>query len=140
MASELEANNKNLNILFTDFSLKKKVDVAGNLIKFENSDALSQAFKIWLISKKNEKIRTQMGGYLYPFLAKPMNNESANQIIINILKGIEKEFTPKLTIQDFQVIPDYINKRWVITITAYSSELNIGINDYTIVNSKGTGV
>ena len=53
---ETFANNNNNNVLFYDYPFYKKVNKNGSIADMTNSDALAQAVKIWLVSKRNEKI------------------------------------------------------------------------------------
>lgn len=129
-------DNANKQTFYIDSSLEGKISPNGNIIKTTNSDALSQAFKIWLTSGQGEKIRTNSGGWLIPFLGKPLTNEYADKIKKKLLEGLEKEFVPKITIVDFQVIPNTNKNAWLIYIQGYSAELNVGINTYVNVSNS----
>lgn len=132
---EAFANSQNNNILYYDFPFYKKIYKNGALIELTNSDALSQAVKIWLVSKRNERIRSLSGGVLYPHLGKVMDDERASLIKNNIVQGLKEDFTPPLTVVEVTVIPDYEKERWEIGIVAYNADLAIGINTKAIVTN-----
>ena len=62
---EAFASTDNNHILFYDYPFYKKVNRDGSIADMNNSDALAQAVKIWLVSKRNEKIRSRSGGIIY---------------------------------------------------------------------------
>jgi len=129
--------NQDKSILYTDVPLSKELDSDGSLSTIINSDALAQALKIWLVSGSAEKVRSRSGGWLIPYLAKPLNTETAEIIRKNLYTGITNDFKPSLTIVDLQVAPDVKNKRWVIVVKGYSTQFNIGVNTYAVVSTNG---
>jgi len=131
----LSEGNLDKSILYEDLPISSISNVNGNIQSPINSEALAQAIKIWLASAKGEKIRSPKGGWLIPLLAKPMTNEVADKIRGNVLTGLSTEFSPPITVTDLQVIPDYNNKRWVISISGYNAGINIGVNTYAVFNA-----
>jgi hypothetical protein len=136
----LSDNNIDKSILYSDLPLTDATDVNGSLQEPINSEALSQAIKIWLASAKGEKIRSSTGGWLLGLLAKPMTDDVASRIKQNIITGLSTEFNPPIEIVDIQVIPDKKNNKWVITVAGYNSTLNIGVNTYAVFDAQGTGI
>ena len=67
---EAFVSNDNKNILYFDYPFYKKLNGNGAIVELTNSEALAQAVKIWLVSKKNERIRSRSGGVIYPYLGK----------------------------------------------------------------------
>lgn len=132
---ETFASNENNHVLYYDFPFYKKVDKNGAIIDLKNSDALSQAVKIWLVSKPNEKIRSRGGGILYRYLGKIMDDDKAKDIQNAIAQGLEKEFVPSLTVVQVTVVPNYDKQRWEIGIVAYNETLAIGVNTKVIVSN-----
>ena len=133
---EAFASNENKHILYTDYPFYKKVNKNGSMVELTNSDALAQAVKIWLVSKKNEKIRSRSGGIIYQFLGKMMDESQADNIKRSIIQGLSEDFNPSLTPIEITVNPDYEKQRWEIGIVAYNSDLAIGVNTkVTITNN-----
>ncbi len=119
--------------VFYDFPMSKTLTKGGELQTYKNNEALEQALKIWLVSGKGEKIRTLGGGILSPYLHKGLNNTTSNEIRKNILKGLESEFLPKMTVVNLDVIPNTQKERWEISLVAYNSDLSIGLNSFILV-------
>lgn len=128
-------SNKDKSTLYSDNPITRKLDVNGKLVEYINSEALAQAFKVWLVSGRGEKIRSSSGGWLIPYLGKPINNDTAERIKKNILLGLTNDFIPKITVTNIQVIPDYQNNRWIITVEGYNAQINIGLNTYAVVKN-----
>jgi hypothetical protein len=128
--------NINKSILYIDEPMYKQIDTQGNIKQLTNSDALAQAFKLWLTLGKGEKVRTTTGGVLVPHLGKSMTDQRANDIKNSILRSLNTEFTPQMTITTLNVIADTTKNRWVITIEGYSSSLEVGINTYALIDNK----
>ena len=132
---EAFVSNNNENILYFDYPFYKKLNENGSIIELTNSDALAQAVKIWLVSKRNEKIRSRSGGIIYPHLGKMMDEDRAYDIKSNIIRGLKEDFNPPLTPVEVSVIPNYEKERWEIGIVAYNADLAIGVNTkVTITN------
>ena len=127
--------NDNKEIVYYDFSYYKKLNKDGSLVTLTNSDALSQAIKIWLGCKPNEKIRSSGGGILYQFLGKIMDDEQANRMREIIISGLKEDFNPPLTPVLVDVKGDYENERWIISLVAYNVDLQIGVNTKVIITN-----
>lgn len=125
---ETFANSENNNVVYYDYNYYKKTNLNGSLVDLENSDALSQAVKMWLASKKNERVRSLGGGIMYRHLGKMMDEERASQIKFDIMQGLQKDFNPPMTPVMVDVQGDYENQKWIISIVAYNSDLQVGVN------------
>lgn len=130
---ETFANNNNNNIIFYDYPFYKKVNKNGSIADMTNSDALAQAVKIWLVSKRNEKIRSVGGGIMYQYLGKMMDENRATDIRNRIIQGLSEEFEPPLTPVQVDVIPNYEKERWEIGIVAYNADLAVGVNTKVVI-------
>lgn len=133
---EAFVNSDNKNILYFDYSFYKKIKNDGSLYDFENSEALSQAIKMWLASKKNEKIRSVGGGIIYPYLGKIMDFEVASKMQFDIIQGLKYDFSPSLTPVEVTVVPNNDRERWEIGIVAYNSVLGVGVNTNVVISNK----
>ena len=130
---ETFANNNNNNVIFYDYPFYKKVNKNGSIADMTNSDALAQAVKIWLVSKRNEKIRSVGGGIMYQYLGKMMDENRATDIRNRIIQGLSEEFEPSLTPVQVDVIPNYEKERWEIGIIAYNANLSVGVNTKVVI-------
>ena len=130
---EAFANINNNHMIFYDYPFYKKINKNGSIADMTNSDALAQAVKIWLVSKRNEKIRSRGGGIMYPHLGKMMDENRATDIRNQILQGLSKEFNPPLIPIQVDVIPNYDKERWEIGIVAYNADLSVGVNTKVFV-------
>ncbi len=136
---ETFANINNNHLVFYDYPFYKKINKNGSMVDLTNSDALAQAIKIWLVSKRNEKIRSIGGGLMYQFLGKMMDENTASIIKNRIIEGLEYEFNPPLVPVEVTVVPNYMKERWEIGIVAYNADLQIGVNTKVIIlNSNKT--
>ena len=120
---------------YFDFPFYKKVTNNGALLDLYNSDALSQAVKIWLASKKNEKVRSRGGGIIAQHIGKMMDDERADMIKQAIIRGLKTEFTPSLIPVKVDVIGDYDNERWIVEIVAYNADLQVGVNTKVTISN-----
>lgn len=127
--------NNNKQILYIDSPLYKQLTPNGALSEVINSQALMNAFQIWLVSAPREQVRTRTGGYVISQLFKPLNDSNARLLRSSILSGIKNDFTPSLTVDTLNVIPDTTNRQWIIQIIAYNTELNIGVNDLAFISN-----
>ena len=123
-------------IIYLDYPIVKEVTSRGEIKTYQNSDALAQALKVWLVMAKGEKVRSNAGGYLIPFIGKPLDNEHAQMMASRILTGLTEDFRPPITVMDLQVIPDVENLRWVVSVKGYNPDLNIGVNTVVVVNNN----
>ena len=130
---ETFANNNNNNVIFYDYPFYKKVNKNGSIADMTNSDALAQAVKIWLVSKRNEKIRSVGGGIMYQYLGKMMDENRATDIRNRIIQGLSEEFEPPVTPVQVDVIPNYEKERWEIGIIAYNANLSVGVNTKVVI-------
>jgi len=132
---EAFVSNNDENILYFDYPFYKKLNLNGSICELTNSDALSQAVKIWLVSKRNERIRSRSGGIIYPYLGKIMDEDKAYDIKTAIIDGLKKDFNPPLTPVEVTVIPNYDKERWEIGIVAYNADLAVGVNTKVMITN-----
>ena len=130
---EVLASSDNNHIVYYDLPFYKKINKNGSIADMTNSDALAQAVKIWLVSKRNEKIRSRSGGIMYPYIGKMMDETRASDIKNRIIQGLKEDFNPPLTPVQIDVIPNYEKERWEIGIVAYNADLAVGINTKVVV-------
>ena len=133
---ETFASSDNNHVMFYDYPFYKKVNKNGSMIELKNSEALAQAVKIWLVSKRNEKIRSRSGGIMYPYLGKMMDETHATDIRNAIIQGLKEDFTPPLVPVQVDVVPNYDKERWEIGIVAYNADLAVGVNTRVIITNS----
>lgn len=96
------------------------VDNKGNLKQVWGDDALTNAVKIWLSLSQGELLRRPLdGGTLVRLLTKPMSEQRQIDIQREITRTLTQEFSPSLSEVEVNVVPDYLNRKWDISITAY---------------------
>lgn len=122
------------NVIF-DIDLFGNLDSQGNLKEYYNSDALTNAFKVWLVGSKGASLRSNNGGYLTPYLHKFINEDNAKAIQRALLSGIKNDFEVDITVTTLDVIGDPKNSKWYITLVAYSPELQQKIDTTTVVQT-----
>jgi hypothetical protein len=64
----------------------------------------------------------------FPWLKKPMNDDTRRGIAEAIINGFDKDFSPVLTIKSLDVEPNYIKKTWKISLSVLSPELLIKLD------------
>jgi hypothetical protein len=124
--------------IYIDDPMYKVTDSQGNLTTYKNSDALAQAFKLWLVSGQGEKVRSNTSGPLVPHLGKAITSERAEKIKKSILNGVSTDFNPPMTITELKVLMDQPKNRWLIFCQGYSKSLELGINTYVVVNNSNS--
>lgn len=119
-----------------DSDLIGSTDVNGKVKELWNKDALDNAIKLWIISSNGELYRNpRKGGYVVPYLSKPMSDDNRDMITFQIKRGLEEDFVPYFIVSTVDVKPNYENKRWDIYIEGYSpnykefTQLNISIKN-----------
>jgi len=116
-----------------DLDLQGGVDNNGRIKELWNEDAVSNSLKLWLASAQGEILRDPTrGGYLFPFLVKPMNITNQQDLQDTIIDGLREDFEPYLKIKSISVEPDYSNRRWKIEITAWIPS----VKSYVVVSEK----
>ena len=133
---EVLASSDNNHIVYYDFPFYKKINKNGSIADMTNSDALAQAVKIWLVSKRNEKISSHSGGIMYPYIGKMMDENRASDIKNRIIQGLSEDFNPSLTPVQVDVVPNYEKERWEIGIVAYNADLAVGVNTKVIITNS----
>jgi hypothetical protein len=133
---ETFASSDNNHVMFYDYPFYKKVNKNGSMIELKNSEALAQAVKIWLVSKRNEKIRSRSGGIIYPYIGKMMDESRASDIKNRIIQGLKEDFSPSLVPVEVNVVPNYDKERWEIGIVAYNADLAVGVNTKVVITNS----
>ncbi|MGD9678182.1 MAG: hypothetical protein AB7V16_07435 [Vulcanibacillus sp.] len=136
MSNFQSSYNRDKSILYKDSPIVKKIDRNGNIIELINSDAISQAFRTWVVSGKGEKLRSNSGGWLLSIIGKEVTEEKASQIEKNIVLGAQVDFEPPMTITYIAVIPDKKNFKYVIKVEGYNASVNVGINTYAVIDAS----
>lgn len=127
-------------ITATDFSVFGTVDENGVLKELSTQEAIENAFRMWVVSKKGEVIRSpNRGGFLFPWLIKPMSEVNVGRFKISILNGLEQDFYPFLKVESLTIEPDYEARQWNIHLIGYAPEYKTKV-DSTVALSVAAGV
>lgn len=93
---------------------------SSGIIVLEGSEAVKNSLRLWLTSFKGETIRKpSAGGYVTKWLYKLLNESTASDIKTAIRVGLDRDFSPNLTVNSVKVTPDYKEQCWVIEIKGY---------------------
>lgn len=126
--------NKFSDVVYSDFPIIKQTINSGELKTYKNSDALSQAIKIWLVSAKGEKLRSNTGGILTPYIGKLIDDNLRKKIKQEIQDALLYEFSPPITILNLEVEGDGGSQDIRINIVGYNADLSIGVNTSVIIS------
>jgi hypothetical protein len=113
--------------LIYDTDLNGGVDSNGQINQLWGSDALSNSIIMWLISFKGDIIHDpNRGGYFTYWLFKPMLLKNVDAMKMSIRNGIDQDFTPKLTLNKLDIIPNFAKRYWNVYMEVYAASLQIG--------------
>lgn len=126
--------NKFSETVYSDFPIIKQTLGTGELKTYKNSDALTQAIKIWLVSGKGEKVRSTTGGVLSPYIGKLLDEDLRRKIKQEIQNALLYEFSPPITIVSLEVQGDGVNQSLSINIVGYNADLAVGVNTSVVVS------
>jgi len=107
------------NSIVFDVDMFGQKDNQGQIKTIYDIEVVKQSLTKWIASPKFSKIRSTSGGYILPSLGKPLNQENAENIFKFIQDGLQFDFAPSIQPLKLNVRPDYINRKWVITLTGY---------------------
>lgn len=89
-----------------------------------NREAFMNSLRIWLASFSGEVIHNPgRGGFLVQFLMKPMTQVNNDIMSEAIRVGLINDFTPRVTVNYVQVVPNYEKRYWEINVSVYSPDL-----------------
>lgn len=104
-----------------DLGMFGELTPTGELQIFKNSEAVYNALRVWVGSFRGEILReASRGGYVTPWLMKPMTEENTRNLREAILDGLYEDFFPSLTVRSLIVTPDYNRAIWRIELEAYA--------------------
>lgn len=107
------------NIVFKDLSLDNPE------IELEGRSAILNSIKIFLSSFIGEYPHNiNYGGYLVPWLFKPMTEITRIDIINTISTGIKKYFDNQVELHSVEVVGDISEMKWNIIITGTIKYMN----------------
>lgn len=122
----------------TDFSVFGNVDANGTLLPLNTQDAIENAFRMWAVSSKGEIIRNpRRGGFLLPWITKPLSEENADEIRSAILDGLDQDFTPFIEITRVDVVPNYIERQWDIEVIGFCQEYKTEVSTSVSLAAAG---
>jgi hypothetical protein len=119
-----------------DFSLTGGTDTSGKIQEFSGKKAFENAILLWLTSMQGDTVREPFsGGYVYPYLLKPLSDDNADAIQETIVDGLHEDFPSQINVQAVQVVPNYKNRRWDINVIGYSPVYNTSVNVEVSINA-----
>ena len=109
---------------FFDFDLFADSSPNGGIDTKVGIESFYVALTGWLTSRPNDYIRNPtQGGVLSRHIDKTMSEARGEAIKIDILAGLQADFSPTLTVYSLTVTPDYQNDAWNIRIVGYLPDL-----------------
>lgn len=121
-------SNLTQKIIF-DYPVIKSKDSNNKLKKLTGADAFKNSILLWMGSQKGDYIRDPLkGGYILPYLGKPMTDDRSIDIRDAIEIGIDEDFDFTFVISEIKVIPIYESEYWEIYIKGYSPDIKENID------------
>jgi hypothetical protein len=112
-------------ITIYDVDIEGGFDNLGKVSELWGRDALSNAIKMWINTKRSEIMRSpSRGGYIEPYLTKPLDDNTAALILDTLRFGLTQDFGIKLVLIRLDVIANNNTKAWDIEIVVFSPDLN----------------
>jgi hypothetical protein len=112
-------NNIDKHKVVFDLDMYGRKDSQGQIRVNYDIEVIKQSLTKWVISPRLSKMRSLSGGYILASLGKSLNNENAENIFKSIQDGLQFDFFPPITPLKLNVIPDYDNRKWIISLTGY---------------------
>lgn len=101
---------------YTDLDNKLRIKPDGNVVVLRGSDVIKQSIKTILSTLPGERVMLpNFGGSIRDFLFEPMDPETAEDIKDRIETSLEDE-EPRISVKRVQVIPDYSNQLYRISV------------------------
>ena len=108
----------------------------GSAVEYIGSAAVKQAVYLWMTSKRGEFVRNPSAGGLFDsVLFKPMTRTNIETLEFTIKNNFTNYFTPAVTLQALQVIPDYVTRTTQINISYYDT-VNYAVETVTIYTNS----
>ncbi len=119
--------------LVYDSAVQGGIDSNGMLNQLWGPDALNNSIVMWLLSFKNEILRSPgRGGYFSQWLFKPMIANNIPKMMKSIQDGIDQDFLPQLTLLAMNITPQYTKRYWEVFMQVFCQSLQMG----TTVNAN----
>ena len=112
-----------------DYDYTGGFDTSGYMKILYDADAVENALKMWIVSLTGDIVRYGgYGGYIYSALGRTLNEDTADDIRLIMLQGLEVNFAPYLEVLELNVTPNYEEKLYEIQLDAYTPQYNFDIN------------
>jgi len=109
--------NTNNTQTIVDYDIEGGLDRRGNLKKLYGKEALNNAIVLWLNSQKGDFYgELNKGGKIIKYLSKGLSDDVKEQLETSIREGLEEDFSVTLIIDYLNLEPDYVKRRWVLTL------------------------
>ena len=119
-----------------DYSINGGTDTSGALKELYGKKAFENAILVWLTSMEGDTIReVGRGGYIYPYLMKPLSFETAEEMADTIRDGLVEDFQSAIEIIGVAVNPNPNTRAWEVQITGYSPEYKENVEVSTSLRS-----
>ncbi len=102
---------------YIDIDIEGKKTSSGDLLTYKNNDALEQALRFYLVSRRGSFVREPTSaGILDTLLFKPLTDLSPEEKA-SYLGQIRSKFNRFCDILSFSITPDYENRSWEVIVS-----------------------
>ena len=103
---------------YHDIDLYGRDNLNGTPLTYFNANAIKNALYQWMNSKRGDYLMNPSeGGVLDVFNFKNLNFDNTYKLKIQLLTALTTEFSPSITIESIDIVPDYNNRLLEIEIT-----------------------
>ena len=103
--------------MYTDIDIFGRELPNGAAIEYTDEEAVKNALTLWLTSKRGDFLRNpSAGGVVDFFVFKSMNNVNKGRLVFSLKNAINNNFFPKIQLTNVDIIPNYADKYWEITV------------------------
>lgn len=111
-----------------DYDYRGGLDEKGVMRVLRDKEAVENALKLWIASARGDIVRYGgYGGYVLEALYKPMNDETADDILFDLEVGLINNFSPFVNIVNLEIEPNYEQKEYVIDLEIYVPDYNFNL-------------
>lgn len=95
--------------MYFDLDLYGRLDSKGKILQYRGKEAIQKAVLLFFLTKPGDFVRSDFGGILDRLLFKKMDENSLRKFEFMIKNSIYNKFSPAITVQSLELLPDEIN-------------------------------
>lgn len=110
-------NNQIINVKDLNLTGVDLVGEPGKPFVLSKSAAISNALQLWLLSEEGDYTREpSKGGVLPAFLGRPLTENTASQMYMQVVSKFNAEMSSQLELIDLKIVPNPMYRCWDITL------------------------